>query len=309
MVAAGKMCKQQKDAYKMPVKSAWTGVISAMLSAVIYGFNALIATVARNGGINEVSLTMLSAAVAAVVLFSVVALLKIKILPERSQILPIIMAGIFGGTTQLLLFGSYHYVSSGIATTLHFTYPTFVAVGGIFVLKQKLTKSKVLALLVSLFGVYLAADFSGSASMTGVVLAVISGITYASYILVMDKTGLKNMNFFKMCGYMAVMRALIAGLYGLCTENIEISANMQAWGMVLVLGLASSCGANILFQVGVRYTGASNASIFSMFEPVTSIIVGFLILNESMNALKFVGCVLILSGIIITVMGEKKKTD
>lgn len=297
-------CTEQSN--KVPVKSKQIGILSAALSALIFGFNPLIAKSAYAGGTNDVAFIFYSTAIAVPVLIVVLLILKLPLLPDRRQLMPILVTGIFGALTTMLLFASYNFVATGIATTLHFTYPTFVAVGSIFVLKQKLTKGKVMALVLSLGGIYLAADFTGGVDAKGILLALISGMTYASYILCMDKTGLKDINFLQICLWLSVVKLIITGGYGMAAGQLNVHMNGTAWIMTLLLALLAGIGAMSLFQIGVRYSGASNAAIFSMLEPVTSLIVGFFFMNEQMTALKWLGCVLILLGIVMTVLDEKK---
>lgn len=307
MKASGAYLKgAEGNTYRPPLKSRWIGTASAMLSAIIFGFNPLMAQSAYRGGSNDIAFIFYSTVIALPVLAVMMKMLRIPFLPEKKQIKGILATGLFGAVTTMLLFCAYNYVATGIATTLHFTYPTFVAIGSVLILSQKLTKGKVGALLLSLCGIALAADFSGSANMLGIVLALTSGLTYALYILLMDKTGLKYMHFIRACFYFAFIKAVVSGIYGGVSGKLVIRMNGMAVGMTVLLGLLATIGAVVLFQIGVRYAGPSNAAIFSMLEPVTSLIVGFLFMNESMAPAKIAGCLLILSGIVLTV-GEERK--
>ena len=55
----------------------------------------------------------------------------------------------------------------------------------------------------------------------------------------------------------------------------------------------------IFLKIGIDILGSSVASMFSMLEPVSSVVFGFMFLNESLYAIKIAGCVLIMAGIII----------
>ena len=72
--------------------------------------------------------------------------------------------------------------------------------------------------------------------------------------------------------------------------------------------MLTSVGAVTLFQLGVLYVGPSTSAILSTFEPITSIVCGVLILGESLSLLKIIGCVLILSGVILITLSESKKS-
>lgn len=287
------------------------GTIATMLSALIYGFNPLLAVNAYNRGSNEIAFIVYSAVVCLVVSIVILKVMKQPIKPDKGSIPGLLLTGFFGTVTTILLFTAYNYVDSGIATTMHFTYPTFVAIGSIFVLKEKLTKYKIAALLVSLVGIFFAADFihSGSANLLGILIALISGMTYAGFILSMDKTGAKNLHFMRMCLYMTVIRLVMTFVYGAVVGKLAVSFDPTMWIITVVFALLVSIGATVLFQLGVRNAGASNAAIFSMFEPVTSIIVGFALMGEQFALIKMLGCVLILFGIVLTIMDGAKASE
>ena len=61
-----------------------------------------------------------------------------------------------------------------------------------------------------------------------------------------------------------------------------------------------------LFQLGVRYSGSTAASLLSTMEPVTSTILGMLILHEAMDAKKLIGCVAIVLSVILVVVGTSR---
>lgn len=62
------------------------------------------------------------------------------------------------------------------------------------------------------------------------------------------------------------------------------------------------------FQMGVRLAGGTTAALLSTLEPLTSILFGILLLNESVTIYKLIGCCMILTGIILTIkQGSKQK--
>lgn len=58
------------------------------------------------------------------------------------------------------------------------------------------------------------------------------------------------------------------------------------------------------FQYGVQYVGAQDAAILSTFEPVTSMIVGILVLHESASLSSMAGCILILISVTATAFAK-----
>lgn len=281
------------------------GMGSAMLSAVIFGANPMIAKAAYMGGSNDIALVFSSTLSALPILTAFMLLFKIPFALSKHQIRHILLTGFLGGVTTMLLFSAYNFVATGIATTLHFTYPAFVGLGSVILLGRKMNRMKVGALVMSLAGISLAAGSGSMGDMRGIVLALASGITYAAYILYLDKSGLKQMNFIKLCLYLSIVKTVIAGVYGLMAGRLTVRLSPYGFWMTILMGILAVILAVILFQIGVCYTGAANAAVYSLLEPVTSLLLGFLFMNEQITMAKGIGCLFILSGIFLTIKGDK----
>ncbi|MCI9102941.1 MAG: EamA family transporter [Lachnospiraceae bacterium] len=232
-----------------------------------------------------------------------------QILPEKGQVLWLLADGVLGGLTTLFLFSAFEQMATGIATVLHFTYPVYVAVAGIWLLKKKLTVGKGAAMVLSLAGIAFTSDFSGAGTGTGlgVFLALASGLTYAGYILVMEKSGLQKSDYLWFSFYMTGIRGMVALLYGEAVGAMTFSMTGTAWMMTAAHALLTGVAANILFQFGVRHVGGTTASLLSMFEPVTCLAVGVMLLGEMMNPAKLFGCGMIMAGILVVVWDEHGK--
>ena len=101
-----------------------------------------------------------------------------------------------------------------MATTLHFVYPVLVTVGCVLIFKEGITVKKVLALLCGAAGTLLfLKNFSaGSGSGAGIFLALLSGLFYSVHMIVMDKSGIKNMYYFKLSFYLCLFGAVLSGI-------------------------------------------------------------------------------------------------
>ena len=57
--------------------------------------------------------------------------------------------------TPILLFSSYNYISSGSATTIHFSYPVLVILASVFIFKEKATWTKIASVVFCVIGLVL----------------------------------------------------------------------------------------------------------------------------------------------------------
>ena len=126
-------------------------------------------------------------------------------------------------------------------------------------------------------------------SLFGYFLAITSGLTYAFYLVKMDKTGLVKMNALKLSFYLALFTTIEIFTINLFMQDVVFKMDAIAYGLLLVLALSSSFLATVLLQKGVLLLGSTRASFICLLEPVTSMIVGILWLNEALTFNKGLG--------------------
>ena len=68
-------------------------------------------------------------------------------------------------------------------------------------------------------------------------------------------------------------------------------------------------GGCTLLQLGVRLAGDADSSIYSLLEPLTSILFGMMLLGETLTMKKALSCAMILGGLLITSLADRKKAD
>lgn len=292
------------------------GIILTMLSAITFGFAFTLGPMTYGeGGSNPTTLTFLRNLLSLPVLLIILFAKNISISVTKKEMLSLaILGGIGNAVTTLMLFISFSLIDVGIATTIHFIYPVFVTIGCVLFYKEKLGLQKIIALLIAtsgiacfFFGVDMSAGFSGGMFL-GLLLAIASGVTYAFYIIYMDKSGLKNQPVFKITFYVALMSSIAMGFYGSVTGELTLSTlTAKSWVISLAFSLLCTVVALSLLQIGIKHVGASTAAILTTFEPITSIICGVLLLGESVTTIKITACALIMAGVVILSLAKQKK--
>lgn len=292
------------------------GIILTMLSAIAFGFAFTLGPMTYgDGGSNPTTLTFLRNALSLPVLFLILRYQGISLAVTGKELLSLtILGGIGNAFTTLLLFISFSLIDVGIATTIHFIYPVFVTIGCVLFFKEKLGFKKVVSLLVAtcgiacfFFGVDTSQGLRGG-MILGLALAVISGVTYAFYIIYLDKSGLKNQPVFKITFYVALMSTIAMGVYGTATGDLTLSTlTPKSWGISLAFSLLCTVIALSLLQIGIKYVGASTAAILTTFEPITSIVCGVILLGETITTVKIIACSLIMIGVVMLSLAKENK--
>lgn len=275
------------------------GYIYTALSAIIFGLMPLLTKIIIARGATSLTIAFFRVFYVTIVLFFVLKIKKIDLYLEKRDLLSAILTSIFGsGLTIIILNENYNYVDTGIATSLHFLYPLFVAVLCCFFYGEKIKKKQILSLSFALVGIICFMS-KGDGSLFGYFLAITSGLTYAFYLVKMDKTGLVKMNALKLSFYLALFTTIEIFTMNLFMQDVVFKMDAIAYGLLLVLALSSSFLATVLLQKGVLLLGSTRASFICLLEPVTSMIVGILWLNEALTFNKGLGGLAIIISLII----------
>ena len=275
------------------------GYIYTALSAIIFGLMPLLTKIIIARGATSLTIPFFRVFYVTIVLFFVLKIKKIDLYLEKRDLISAILTSIFGsGLTIIILNESYNYVDTGIATSLHFLYPLFVAIVCCFFYGEKIKKKQIISLSFALVGIICFMS-KGNGSLFGYFLAIASGLTYAFYLVKMDKSGLVKMNALKLSFYLALFTTIEIFTMNLFMQEVVFKMDALSYGLLLVLALSSSFLATVLLQKGVLLLGSTRASFICLLEPVTSMIVGILWLNEALTFNKGLGGLAIIISLII----------
>ena len=94
----------------------------------------------------------------------------------------------------------------------------------------------------------------------------------------------------------------------LCTGSLAFPVSMKGWALSLLFSLSVTTGAVVLFQQGVFLIGGEKTAIVSTLEPITGVVAGILVFQESCRWNVVLGSVLVIAAsLLIAVMDMKKK--
>lgn len=277
------------------------GIIFAILSSTAFGFMPIFAKIAYNNGSNATTLLAFRFLLAAIMLSIYFYIKKIFLNINKKQLYIILLVGLLGYTsTGIVLFLSYNYISVGLATTMHFVYPAVVIVLNYIIYKETLTKNKILALLISLIGVYVLIGInSNEINLKGAFLALLSGFTFAGCVMGINHPELKKLDNSVQVFYFSVCASAVFFIFSIFTGQLVLQLNIYILFSYIGISLISTIISIVLFIKAVKIIGASSASILGTFEPIVSIIMGIILFNEQLSFTIIVGTLLILAAVFI----------
>ncbi len=291
----------------------YTGYLAVIISGIVFGCMPLLAKIVFINGGNAINLVFWRFFIGIAPLYIIISRNKNVCLKlSKREVKQILILGIVGyAGTAVLLFLSYNYITTGMATTLHFVYPILVILGCTIFYKEKISIIKIASVILCTLGIGLLYDGNSSGSIIGILLAFVSGISYAFYVIYIDKSGLKSMNPLKLTMYLSIVGAVVMFAFSLVTRTFTTNITLIGWLFTAILSIIVALGAVSLLSVGIKLIGPQSASILSTFEPITSVIIGSIVFGEKLGVKGFLACALILTSVILIsildIKNNKKK--
>ncbi|MCR4804249.1 MAG: DMT family transporter [Clostridia bacterium] len=285
-----------------------TGLLLAALAAIFFGISSITAKLASvNAGGNGISIAFyrnLS------VLPLMAVILKVKgygFSLTKKQFISLLFIGMTGGgLTAMLLYVAYDYISVGLTMCLHFTYPALVALFYALFFKEKLTKVQAAALLLACAGIWVMMFGGLEASPMGIAIALLSGVAYATYLVITDKSGIRELPGFKIAFYNTLFSLFFLFLFGRLLGFTFTECHRPGWIWLFLTGLFVVCVGNVMTPEAVKRIGPTITAILGILEPITSLICSILLLGEPFTARTLFGGVLVLISALLITLGDLK---
>lgn len=195
-------------------------------------------------------------------------------------------------------FVSLRYLTAGIATIVLYTYPTVVVVLSAVFLGEAVTRRKLVALALATGGVGLVVG-TGTAGVGGVGVALALGAA-GSYGVYTTGSRLLSPSLAPralMLGILVGAAASMVG-YGVLADGIGLPSGREEWAVVLGLTVVSTVVPHLLFYEGVARLEASRVGVVSTVEPVVTVALGALLLNEPVTVFVLAGGGMVLAAVV-----------
>ena len=217
------------------------------------------------------------------------------------------LTGILGlFLTDYLLNTSYTMIPVGFTTMIHFLYPSLVCMTMVFVYKEKLTKGKVGAIVLSIVGLILLSGGDISGDKRGVFVAIATAFAYGFYMISNDKSSVAKVPLMARSFYLNLFVAIAALITNIFTKSAVLPSGAENIELSVLVGIML-CTALILMNAGIGILGAGKSSFINMLEPITSFVVSTIVFHYSITVTAILGSVLILGSLILVTLGEEKK--
>lgn len=229
---------------------------------------------------------------------------------KRKEVLPLIVLGWLVALSSLTLFQSYNYMEAGIASTLLFVYPILVALIMAVVFKEKVTLQTVFCIFLALSGIallYQSGDGT-TLSLIGVSLVMASALSYAIYIVGVNRPILKDVATLKVTFYILLFGLSLFLIRVDFGQSLQIVGKWYLWGNLLALAVFPTAISFLCTTQAIQYIGSTPTAILGALEPVTAVFFGVTIFGETLTPRLGCGIILIILAVTFIIAGSNITT-
>ncbi len=222
----------------------------------------------------------------------------------KQQVPYVLGLGFFMAIASICLVTSYIHMDGGIANTMLFLYPIWVAVIMAVGFKEKLSWVVYVSMMVALSGVFLLlkAGEGASISTLGLVFILTSSLTYGSYIVLANRPVCRTIPTLKITFYVlfaGLFLFLLIALFGSVGfksdfATISTPSTWLLWLDCVALAIIPTAVSFLCTTTAVQYIGSTSTAILGAVDPCTAIIIGVSVFAEQLTMRDCFGVFLIL---------------
>lgn len=284
-----------------PASRNLTGIVLIAISAASFGTLAIFGHYAYADGMDTFTTLFLRFGLSAILMGAILAWRR-ETLPRGKTLVQLIGMGALGYAGQSFSYlTATKYASAGLVALLLYLYPTFVAILSAIFLKERISRMKILALLLALTGTALTVDPKGG-QMVGVLMAISAATIYSVYIIVGTDV-MKQVSVFQSSTVIFTSAGIV---YGVLTfaSGTHFPATSSGWGAIIAMVLIATVLPVGTFLAGLERIGPTNAATLSTLEPVVTVLLAAFLLGERLRLVTLLGGILILGSVLMLTRSE-----
>lgn len=283
------------------------GTVLLSLSACIWGgmFVVVKIIVGEVGPLQLVWLRYLVATVV-LVLFSIVKKEKWQL--NWRDLRLVVLVGIIGNAISIVAQETGTWLSSAqTGAVITSATPTFMVIFARIILKERLTKTKVLSVMMATVGVIMIVGIhlTGNNILWGVLSLVLAALTWALMSVLIKL--IKSYSSLQITIMSTIVAIFCLTPFVMVDSTALTHINFTEPKIILgllYLGVISTAGAFVMWNKGLTLVKTSVSGLFFLLQPIVGTLLGWLLLNEGISFGFVIGTILILSSVLISIKFE-----
>ncbi len=286
-------------------KSIATGLLLATLGAICFSGKAIIVKLAYRYGVDAVTLIMYRM-LFALPIFALMAwwASRGQAALSRKDWLGVLWLGFTGYyLASFLDFAGLAYITASLERLILYLNPTLVLLLGLVLYRRRITATQIIGMAISYSGVVLVfgqeVSLSGPNTAWGALLVILSAVSYAIYLVYSGEL-VKRLGAMRLVGLASTVACLCCLLQFVLLRPLSAAAVAPEVIWLSLLNATLCTVAPVLMvMMAIERIGASMASQAGMVGPMSTILMGVVILGEPFTAWVAAGTVLVIAGIFV----------
>lgn len=282
------------------------GVLFAILGVVLFSAKAIMVKLAYQYHVDTVTLLFFRMTFA-LPFYIAIAFWKKPAHPQEiksKDYLWLIFFGFIGYyLASLFDFEGLQYLKAGLERIILFIYPTIVVLISWLFLKKTISKNQVIAIIITYIGVVIVfwneIGITGNNIYWGAFLIFLSALTYAMYLVgsgwLIPKFGAITFTAYAMI----VSTVCVVGHYFLINTEVNLfEYPLEVYALGLAMAIFSTLIPSFLVSAAIGRLGASTFSIFGSLGPISTIILAYFFLDETITGIQMLGMIVVILGVM-----------
>lgn len=282
------------------------GFILGAIAAASYGMNPLFTLPLYSAGMSVDTVLFYRYSLAVIVLGIMMKFQKQSFAIKRVDVLPLCIMGLLFAFSSLFLFMSYNYMDAGIASTILFVYPVLVAIIMAVVFKEKVSPITMFSIALAFVGISMLCKSPGgqTLSLVGITFVFLSSLSYAIYIVGVNRSSLKDMPIAKLTFYVLLfgLSVYVVRLQ-FCTE-LQVIPTPMLWINAVSLAVFPTVISLVTMTKAIHYICSTPTAILGALEPVTALFFGVLVFGEQLTPRIILGILMVITAVTLIIGGK-----
>ncbi len=221
------------------------------------------------------------------------------VLPERADFGRCVVLGLLLSIHIGVQAVALRYTSATHSGWLVSFSPVAIALGAALFLRERIAASAWFGIAVASSGValvVLSRSHGLEHARAGDLFVLSTCLTWSAYTL-LSRSALARSGAWRVTPLCMAVAALVSGLVALGEPRTEFVPDTRAWAALLFLGLGSSGIGFTAWASAIERHGATRAGVLLYFQPFVTLVLSWLLLGETIDALSIAGGALVLLGV------------
>jgi drug/metabolite transporter (DMT)-like permease len=282
-----------------------SGALLCLASAAAFGAMGIFGKLAYDEGASVATLLSVRFVLAAALFWALAAgtgaIRDLRALSRRDLGVALALGAVGYSAQAGCYFAALARLDASLLSLVLYTFPAIVAVAAIVLGRERVSRRAAAALGLASAGLVLVLAGAGTGALDplGMSLGLTAALVYAAYILISEDV-VGRVRPLVLSALVCTGAATSLTLAGTALGEVQVGAVTAAgFGWLGALALVSTVAAIVLFFAGLAHVGPTTASILSTAEPMTAVLLAFLVFGESLGVAQLAGGTLVLGGVLI----------